>query len=137
MEMKDISVDDLQLEVSVPVLKSISSGYWYLATPYTKYTAGIEAAFVEACRIAAWLIGQDVSVYSPIAHTHPIAIHGRMDPVTNHSLWLRADKPLMLAAHGLVVVRMAGWDESIGIAEEMEVFRAERKPVVFLDWPRR
>lgn len=50
------------------------AGLVYLATPYSKYPRGIEAAFVDASRLAACLVRLGISVYSPIAHTHPIAI---------------------------------------------------------------
>jgi len=31
-------------------------GYWYLASPYSKYPQGLVEAFEEVCRAAAWLI---------------------------------------------------------------------------------
>lgn len=54
--------------------------YWYLASPYSKYPAGIEAAFQDICKQTALLIRHKIPVYSPIAHTHPVAIHGEIDP---------------------------------------------------------
>src|ERR1700686_5471517 len=46
----------------------------YLATPYTQYRDGIEAAFVQAASLAGRLLQARSFVYSPIAHTHPIAM---------------------------------------------------------------
>lgn len=48
----------------------------YLATPYSKFEGGLEAAFRAAAEVAAKLVRQGESVYSPICHTHPIAIYG-------------------------------------------------------------
>lgn len=48
---------------NIPHLRVIG-GYWYLATPYTRYHAGPEAAFVEAARCAAWLVRQGLIVYT-------------------------------------------------------------------------
>lgn len=104
----------------------------YLATPYTKYHLGIEAAFSHAAEIAAKLLRKGVRIYSPIAHTHPLALHGKIDPL-DHSIWLPFDEAMMDAADCLVVARMKGWDESFGVKHEIEFFARERKPILHLD----
>lgn len=106
--------------------------YWYLATPYSKYPGGIEEAFKVACRAAADLILAGVKVYSPIAHTHPIAIHGEIDPYA-HDIWLPADEPFMDAAHGLIVLRADTWEKSYGIGVEIEHFKKLGRPVIYMD----
>ena len=109
-----------------PFLKS--PGFWYLATPYTLYPEGIEAAFQEACRNAGLLIRAGFPVFSPIAHSHPIALAARIDPLS-HEIWLPADLPMMEAAKGLIVCRMTGWENSYGVAVEMERFARMGKPI--------
>lgn len=109
----------------------IKSGYFYLGTPYSRYPGGIEAGFLAACRATAALIRAGVPVYSPIAHTHPVALAGGMDPL-DHSIWLPADRPMMDAAHGLIVAMLPTWAESRGLAHEIEVFEAAGKPIVYL-----
>lgn len=104
----------------------------YLATPYTKYRAGINTAFAEAARIAALLLTTGVRVYSPIAHTHPLAIYGNLDPL-DHSIWLPFDEAMMDAADCLIVARMDGWEESYGIKHEIEFFARDSKPIVHID----
>ncbi len=106
--------------------------YWYLATPYSKYPGGIHAAHKLACEQTALLITAKVPVYSPIAHTHDIAIYGKLNPL-DHSIWLPADEPLMHAAKGLIVLRAESWEQSYGIGEEIKAFRAAEKPIVFMD----
>lgn len=108
-------------------------GFWYVATPYTKYPGGIDAAFEDACRAAAWLIERNVRVYCPIAHTHPISMHGRIDPL-NHDIWLPVDRPLMRAARGLIVCMLPTWRESYGISVEIAEFKAQGKPVYYMEW---
>src|SRR3990167_1959103 len=58
----------------------------YLATPYTRYPAGIRAAFADAAKLAARLLVTGLKVYSPITHTHPLAIYGHLDPL-DHAIW--------------------------------------------------
>jgi hypothetical protein len=109
------------------------SPLYYLATPYTKYQGGnIEAAFVAACKLAADLLAVGHAIYSPIAHTHPISIHSGLDPL-DHSIWLPFDEAMMAAADVLLVAQMDGWQDSFGIAHEIEFFTKARKPIVYLD----
>lgn len=106
----------------------------YLATVYSKWPLGIEDAFQTAARCAARLLERGHSVYSPIAHTHPLAIYGGIDPM-RHDIWLPADEPFMHAAAECWVVLMPGWRESRGVTHEIEWFQAHNKPVKYLSYP--
>ena len=109
----------------------VDKDYWYLGTPYSKYPDGIEEAFKLACQQAALLIKAGIKVYSPIAHTHPIAIHGGMDP-HDHGLWIPADLPFMRNAYGLIVLMANGWKESKGLSIEIDDFTKDGKPIVYM-----
>jgi len=104
----------------------------YLATPYTKYHKGIDAAFEDAAKLAARLLCTGIKVYSPIAHTHPLAIHGGLDPL-DHSIWMPFDKAMMERSDVLIVAHMEGWQDSFGVAQEIEIFTRAGKPVYDLD----
>lgn len=106
-------------------------GFWYLASPYSAYPFGLGAAHYEASRAAATLVRQGIPVFSPIAHSHPVAMHGQIPP-EDHSIWLPADRPFMDAAHGVLVLALTGWDRSHGVKHEIEVFQAAGKPVMIL-----
>lgn len=116
-----------------PILKQPQT-LWYMATPYTKYHEGIEAAFQEASYYAAKLLQQGVNVYSPIAHSHPISIHGGIDPL-DHELWLTFDELLMRRCDGMVIITMVGWGASRGIKAEIDIFNGMQKPVILLAPP--
>lgn len=104
----------------------------YLATPYSRYPGGIERAFQDAAELAARLLTAGYRVYSPIAHTHPIAIHGGLDPL-DHTIWLPFDETMMLAADAILVAHMEGWQASKGIAHEIAFFRDHGKPILNVD----
>jgi hypothetical protein len=106
--------------------------YFYLATPYSKYPDGLQAAFVEAAANAAVLIRRGLRVYSPIAHTHPIAAAGKIDPL-DHKIWLPADAPFMAHAHGLIICKMDGWATSFGIRQEIDEFEVADKPIFMME----
>ena len=107
-------------------------GMIYLATPYSKYPGGLEEAFVKAAKVSAALIEAGLSVYSPIVHSHPIAIHGDIDP-HNHAIWLPFNEAMMKRSDALVVVKMFTWEGSLGIAHEIKHFTEAKKPVLYFD----
>jgi hypothetical protein len=106
--------------------------YWYLATPYSKYPHGIEAAFNLAIDATALLLRAGVPVFSPIVHTHSVAVRCGIDPF-DHSIWMPVDAPLMHAASGLILLCAESWEQSYGMRVERDAFEAAGKPVVYMD----
>lgn len=104
----------------------------YLGTPYSKYPAGIEQAFIDAAKLTGRLLTEGVKAYSPIAHTHPIAIHGNLDPY-DHKIWLPFDAAIMEKADAMIVAMMPSWQDSYGIKHEIEIFTKAGKPVFYLN----
>lgn len=104
----------------------------YLATPYTKFPGGIWAAYFKAGFIAAKLIRAGLNVYSPIIHCHAIAMLGDIDPL-DHSMWMSLDEVMLGAADTLIVGRLESWDQSKGVAMEIEYFEKGGKPIYDLD----
>ncbi len=104
----------------------------YVGTAYTRYPEGIDAAYIEACRVTAELVKAGCPVFSPISHGHGIAIHGGIDPL-DFKMWLEFDATMMDRSDAIIVVKMDSWESSSGIAHEIEVFRKAKKPVYFLD----
>ena len=51
----------------------------------------------------------------------------------DHTIWLPLDEHMMRAACGLIVAQMDGWQESYGLAVEIDHFRQARKPVIWLN----
>lgn len=108
---------------------------WYLASPYTKFALGQEAAFSEAAKAAAKLMAAGLVVYSPIAHSHPVATYGGLASVDalDGAFWLRQNQPMMEKMDGIIVLKLPGWEESEGVQIEIDFFRRNKKPVIFAD----
>lgn len=100
----------------------------YLATPYKKYPRGMEAAFIDAARVTARLLVAGVNVYSPITHSHSLAVYGGLVG-GDHAFWLPYDDLMMARCDTLIVAHMEGWRESKGIAHEIEFFKCAGKPI--------
>ncbi|HEV8492476.1 MAG TPA: DUF1937 family protein [Candidatus Angelobacter sp.] len=103
--------------------------YWYLATPYSKYPDGITTAFRVACEQTALLVRARIPVFCPIAHTHPIALEGGIDPY-DHTIWIPADKPFMECSKGLIFCKLPSWEISDGMRIEREFFESQKRPVI-------
>lgn len=107
-------------------------GILYVATPFSKYEPGLQAAAYDAARHTGHLELLGFDVFSPIVHFYHIALAARIEP-RDHDFWMRKCKPFMDMASGLVVVKLSGWEESIGVMMEREEFRRMRKPIVFME----
>lgn len=107
---------------------------WYLASPYSKFERGQEEAFKEACAAAATLLKRGVFVFSPIAHSHPIAEHGGIDALS-HDMWMPLDLAMLDICDGLLVLMMPGWKESYGVQREIEHAAKTGKPISYFTWP--
>ena len=103
----------------------------YLASPYSNPDKTIqERRFLEVCRIAGKLIEQGIVVFSPIAHTHPIA--ELYDLGRGWDYWERFDREFISASSELVVAMMLGWKESKGVTAEIAIANELGIPVSYL-----
>jgi hypothetical protein len=123
------------------------SGFIYLASPYSRYPDGrskkediaagglrrdralrkLHEAFTLASENAGLLIMAGVPVYSPIAHTHPIAIYGGIDPL-DLDIWLPFCKPFMHAAKAVIYLEAESWEVSAGMQWEGSDFSKNGVP---------
>lgn len=104
----------------------------YLASPYTKFDDGLDAAFIEACRLSAKFLKAGIFVYSPIVHLHPIAREGRIDPL-DVRLFYPHNEVMMARCDTLIVAQLPGWEESVGVAGEILYFGSVGKPIFDLE----
>lgn len=105
----------------------------YLASPYTHPDhAVMEARFDASCRAAGKLMAKGVVVFSPIAHTHPIAVQCELP--RGWEFWEQFDREFVEASDRLVVLKLDGWDASKGVAAEIKIAEAAGIPVVFCDF---
>lgn len=70
------------------------------------------------------------NVFSPISHTHPIAEQG--DLPLGWDFWEAYDRAFLSVSHKLYVLMLEGWEESVGVAAELEIAREMAIPVYFL-----
>lgn len=109
----------------------MTNGYIYLASPYTDASADVmEARFNAVCYIAGKLMAQGLAVFSPIAHTHPIAV--RCDLPRDWEFWQRYDRAMLVGASKVIVAKLPGWERSKGVAAEVAIAGELGIPVEYI-----
>jgi len=105
----------------------------YLASPYSDPDPAVrQQRFEAACRAAAALLAKGQPVFSPIAHSHPIALHGGLDPLDHH-IYMPTDQAVLCMCSEVVVLMLPGWDKSQGLLAEIRAAVRRRMPVAYME----
>lgn len=92
----------------------------YLATPYSHPNEEVRESRFRAVNIyAAILMRRGLHIFSPISHTHPIAMAGGLP--TDWKFWRDYDYAILSMCCKLIVMKLPGWEESKGIKGEIEI----------------
>lgn len=92
----------------------------YLATPYSHSNPQVRhQRFERVNQIAARLMQSGLMIFSPISHTHPIAMAG--DLPLGFDYWEKYDRAILSKCSGLIVLMAEGWRESIGVQAEIRI----------------
>lgn len=91
--------------------------------------------FEVACKATAKLMGQGKAVFSPIAHSHPLADHMAHELRTDFDFWMTQDLPILRYAKELNVLMLDGWKESRGVTREIAYAESVGVPVRYIDAP--
>jgi hypothetical protein len=92
----------------------------YLCSPYSSSDSSIrEDRFQAVCKCAAVLKRCGVHLFSPIAHTHPIAMAG--DLPLGFEFWRSYDRTIIERCQYLLICCLPGWLDSKGIQGEVQI----------------
>lgn len=101
---------------------------FYLASPYSHESRLFrEQRALAAAKAAAELCRRGCLVFSPIAHSHPMHIHGNLPG--DWDFWERFDRWFIERCERLIVLTIDGWEQSKGVAAEVKIARELIKPV--------
>ena len=102
----------------------------YLASPYSNKNATVMAQkFRAACDAAAELMVDGHIVFSPIAHSHPIATSNQLP--LGFEYWQKMNHSFIDWCDAVYVLKIKGWRESKGVADEIAYANWMKKPVVY------
>lgn len=100
----------------------------YLASPYSHPDADVrQHRFERACQVAGGLMREGHHIFSPIAHTHSIAV--QCDLPLGFDFWRQYDEEMIAACGELWVLMLDGWSQSSGVKAEIEIATKAGKPV--------
>jgi hypothetical protein len=105
----------------------------YLASPYTdRSNIVMENRYRMALEAAAELTKAGLCIYSPIVHFHPMACI--YDMPRDFTFWETLSRMMIDCAEGFWVLKLSGWESSIGIAKESEYAYELGLEPHYLDW---
>ena len=99
----------------------------YLSAPYTIHP---EACFMAVNRKSAELMIQGNIIFSPISHSHPIAV--QEDLPNTHEFWMLQDLPFIEFCDELYVLQLEYWEQSKGVQKEIEYATKLGKPIKYI-----
>lgn len=110
----------------------------YLASPYTHPQPHImQSRYVQTVHAVANLIAQGIHIYSPIVHFHMVAM--MRDLPKDFSFWMDLSYKMIDRADSVAVLKLEGWEQSIGILQETEYAVRKGLPVTYYEesiaWP--
>lgn len=105
----------------------------YLAGAYSHPDVDVvERRWIAHCAAAGKLMAANQTVFSPIAHSHPIAMHAELDHLDGE-FWLRQDFAILNFADVLVVLTEEDYRTSKGTMAEIREAGELGIPVLFWD----
>ncbi len=100
----------------------------FLSTPYSKHPRGLDAAWREACDVSERLRRTGQRVFSPIEEGHRLAAETGVDPL-DWEFWMACYEPWVKRCDVLIVAALDGWEQSIGVTAERDLFARQSKPI--------
>ena len=102
----------------------------YLACPYSHDDPAVRLHRFELANLAAGaLIRRGHKVYSPVSHTHPIAVCCALP--LRWEYWLEFQRAFLEHTGLVVVLKLDGWDRSAGVHGELEIAEELLIPVIY------
>lgn len=104
----------------------------YLGSPYTHEDSNVmEERYLAACFKASQLVKAGYYVYSPIVHWHPVAkLH---ELPRDWDFWRKIDSVSISLMDEVRILKLQGWETSIGLGNEIILAQKLKKPYSFID----
>jgi hypothetical protein len=103
----------------------------YLASPYSHPDPAVrQARFEAACRATVELARVGEVVISPVVQSHPLVAYGLP---TGWEYWEWFDWEVLARCDQLAVLRLEGWQNSVGVKAEVAIAGELGLPVRYLD----
>lgn len=108
------------------------TGYIYFASPYSDPDISVRLdREEEATEMAAKLTELGLNLFCPITQSERLKdfIEGGDLP---HARWMEIDFEFLRRSRALIVYKMAGWEESKGVQDELQFAVRHKLPILYL-----
>lgn len=90
----------------------------FISSPYSHNDKTVEQErFNEACAYAAYLFSENRTAISPLIIGHSILKYARLP--SDYEFWKNYSLELLKTCSEIHVLRLTGWEESIGVQDEI------------------
>lgn len=104
----------------------------YLASPYSHKDKKIVLdRFDKTEATVAFFFERGITIYSPIVHCHEIATKFRLP--TDAEFWQRHNHRMLGSSQQLWVLKLDGWEASLGVKDELTYAITHHKPVSWIE----
>lgn len=110
---------------------------YYLGSPYSHYNEIIRNRRVQLALMSVIeLSWQGFHVYSPVIHHHNVITHGGPPSSWGKgSFYQEHDYNMLDRCDGLIVLKLEGWQDSVGLCDEIKRCREFKKNIWYRDPP--
>lgn len=106
-------------------------GFTYIASPYSDPDPSERQwRYIQALEYVNYCLARRDWVYSPIVHCHAVTVQG---VPFDADFWAEYDMTMMDRSSGIRVLKIEGWDASLGVKSEIEWAHRNGRPVDYVD----
>lgn len=103
----------------------------FLASPYSHHDQLVrEERYVAALEFCAEAAKRRVPIFSPVVHWHLAARTFRLS--TDANFWWELNRPILDHSDILYVLKLDGWERSIGVGLEIKRAKELGKPIDYV-----
>jgi hypothetical protein len=104
----------------------------YLAIPYSHEDENVRIERFKIANLEAGLLMiEGHLVFSPISHTHPIALACKLP--LGFDFWEQYDQSFIMWCDEVHVIRLPGWKSSKGVQREIKYAMSIGKKIIYQD----
>lgn len=104
----------------------------YLACPYSHLNPEVvEARYHFVTKVAGAMMGKGQVIFSPITHSHVVAREWTLP--TDWEFWREQDLEILKRCDAVAVLKLPGWQESIGVRAEIDAAIMNGIPVLYVE----
>ena len=100
----------------------------YLACPYSNNP---QKRFEEVSEETVRLLKEGYIIFSPIVHCHPLAVEFNLRG--DFDFWETYDRSMIDHCDIVCVLKLEGWEKSVGTQAEIKIAEEMKKPVIYID----